>query len=179
MKKYPSEYRIAKVFLTLMCVTFFVLQSYQEMEKYFSNMTSTSTKTVKNANVRFPTIIVCLDEPFKTTKQFPKSLEEYNNISYTFDEVFDYLPNDFKVTNIATWVGMCYRLKRATVSNQNFIYFSFKIAKDIKIYFIDKGQELCFEYGLQMCNVQLETTFSKGHGNDIVVSAKKFLRVPG
>ena len=68
MKKYSSTYNIARIILSLTCVIFFVLQSYQEMDKYFSDMKSVSTKTMKDVAVPIPNIIVCLDEPFKTYK---------------------------------------------------------------------------------------------------------------
>ena len=180
MNKCPSNYQIARISLTLLCVTFFVLQTYQEMEKFFSNMTSVSTKTVKNANVRFPTIVVCLDEPFKSNKQYPKSLEDFYNITYTIEEVFYTLPDDLEVTSIATFFsGMCYLLKRAKESDINHYWLEFRIAKDIRTYFVDKGQELCLVYGLMNCNAHIEPTLSKGYGNDIVVAAKRHIRVPG
>ena len=178
MKKYLSTYNIARIVLTLTCVIFFVLQSYQETDKYFSNMTSVSTKSVKNANVRFPTIIVCLKDPFKI-KRYPKSLEEFRDITYTADEVFYNVPNSYKIKSIATiWQGMCFLLER-TKGSDPVLYMTFKITQDLKMYYVDKGKELCLIYGLAFCDVQIEETLANAHGNDIAVSAKKFIRVPG
>ena len=168
--------------LSLVCVIFFVLQSYQQMHKFFSNMTSVSTRTMKDEAVRIPNIIVCLEEPFKTNK-YPKSLEEFYNITYSADEVFYKLSDEFKVTSIATWEGMCFLMRRRNgydpKSDHTEFFMAFNITKHIKVYFVDKGQELCLKYGLVNCDVQIEAILSKGHGNDIAVSAKKILRVPG
>ena len=79
MKKYSSSFTIARVVLTLTCVIFFVLQSYQQMDKFFSNMTSVSTRKMKDVEVQIPNMIICLNEPFKSD-QYPKTLEDYYNI---------------------------------------------------------------------------------------------------
>ena len=164
--------------LSLVCVIFFVLQSYQQMHKFFSNMTSVSTRTMKDEAVRIPNIIVCLEEPYKTNK-YPKSLEDFYNITYSADEVFYKLSDDLKVMSIATWEGMCFLMKRRNGSDNTRFFLTFKMTKHIKVYYVDKGQELCLKYGLVNCDVQIEAILSKGHGNDIAVSAKKILRVPG
>ena len=178
MKKYLSSYNIARVILSLTCVIFFVLQSYQEMDKYFSDMKSVSTKTMKDVAVPIPNIIVCLDEPFKTYK-YPRSLQEFYDITYTADEVFKHVPKNFKITSIATiWQGMCFLLK-ITKRSSTEIFMTFNMTPNLKIYYVDKGKELCLIYGSNNCDIPIEATFAKGHGNDIIVSAKKFTHIPG
>ena len=135
---------------------------------------------MKDVAVPIPNIIVCLDEPFKTYK-YPRSLQEFYDITYTADEVFKHVPKNFKITSIATiWQGMCFLLKRTERSSTE-IYMTFKrrMTQDIKLYYVDKGKELCLIYGLAFCDVQIEETLANAHGNDIAVSAKKFIRVPG
>ena len=178
MKNYSSAYKIARIVLTLICVILFVLQSYQQMDKFFSNMTSVSTSTMKDVAVRIPNIVVCLEEPFKA-KKYPKSIEEFLDITYTVDEVFRNVPVDLQVASIATREGICYLLKRRQESDKTIFEISFKMTKDIKIYYVDKGQELCFIYGLFLCNVQLEASLVRGHGSDMIVTSKKFIHVPG
>ena len=133
---------------------------------------------MRGVAVRIPNIIVCLEEPFKTNK-YPKSLEEFYNITYSADEVFYNLSDELKVTSIATWEGMCFLLKRSNGSDHTRFFLTFNMTKHIKVYYVDKGQELCLKYGLVNCDVQIEAVLSKGYGNDIAVSTKKFLRVPG
>ena len=177
MKEDSSAYNIAKVTLTLTCVILFVLQSYQQMDKFFSNMTSVSTRKVKDVVVRIPNIVFCLEDPFKT-KKYPMSLQEYHNITYSAHEVFKYVPDDLKISSIATWEGICYLFRRNPHSDETIFEISFKITNNMKIYFIDRGQELCFKYGLFLCNMPLEASLSKEHGIDMIVSTKKFIHVP-
>ena len=46
-----------------------------------------STRFVTDVEMRWPKIVICLDEPFKTDK-FPMTMEEYLNTTYSLDEVF-------------------------------------------------------------------------------------------
>ena len=176
MKEYLSAYNIAKVSLTLICVILFVLQSYQQMDKFFSNRTSVSTSKVKDVVVRIPNIVICMEDPFKT-KNYPTSLQEYQNITYSAHEVFKYVPDDLKVTSIASWKGICYLLRRNPHSDVTMFDMTFKMTRNMKIYYVDRGQELCIKYVLVFCNRPLEASLSKDYGAEIVVSPKKFTHV--
>ena len=95
------------------------------------------------------------------------------------DEVFSFVPEDLEVTSIATWEGMCFLLKLAMESVQTDYHIVFKINDYIKVFFVDVDQELCLIYGLVNCDVPIKTAQTIGLGNDMVVSANKFLHVPG
>ena len=82
-----TPYNLIRLILTLLCVILFVLQSFGEMEKFFSNMTSVSIRTEEDLKVPKPTIVVCLKEPFKMGR-YPETMEEYRNLTYSFGEVF-------------------------------------------------------------------------------------------
>ena len=106
-------YLCIKCCLTSICAILFILHSYKEIGKFFSNMTSISIQTVTQVvDIQFPQIVVCLKEPFKGPK-FSESLEEFQEMTYSYDEIFGGLhPNasqGMKVTEIATFVyGRCF-----------------------------------------------------------------------
>ena len=133
---------------------------------------------MKDVEVQIPNIVICLNEPFKSD-QYPKSLEDYYNITYSADEVFAFVPKDLEVTRIATWEGMCFLLKQSKESDETDYFIVFKINENLKVYFVDIGRELCLIYGLVLCDVPIDVAQTIGRGNDMVVSVTKFLHIPG
>ena len=62
-----KTYLCIKYGLTSICAILFILHSYKEIGKFFSNMTSISIQTVTQVvDIEYnPQIVVCLKEPFK------------------------------------------------------------------------------------------------------------------
>ena len=67
-------YFALKVIITQICITLFVLQSHQEVIKYFSGLTSVSTRTEAVLDLRYPIIAICLTEPFKVMITYYRSV---------------------------------------------------------------------------------------------------------
>ena len=70
------------------CCLLFVLHSYQELDKYFRDMTSMGMRTETDKNLPFPTIVICLKNPHKKEK-YPATSEEYSNFTYSLGEIID------------------------------------------------------------------------------------------
>ena len=178
-----TPYNLTKFILILSCVTFFVLHSFGEIEKFFSNMTSVSTRTVTDLEIRMPTIVVCLKEPFKIGR-YPETMDEYRNYTYSFGEVFARVhPGEsegLEVTDIATfWYGMCFVLKVPETWHAE-LTFTFNTGfTPMNMYYVDKGQELCIIYGLHFCNVYIEKVVLARNTYETQVRVRKRVRTPG
>ena len=165
---------------------FFLLQSRKEVEKYFSNVTSSSTEYMsdKEVDIRLPRIVICLaNDPFKSAK-YPETLDEYNNLTYSQDEVIGHIGEGSNVTEIATsQYGKCFiwELPRILTHPTKDIHdrndlIGFNTTKEIRLYFIDHGQELCIIYGVVYCDVQLTNVVLDKYYHDIKIRAKKTVR---
>lgn len=64
-----KKYLIIKILITQICITVFILQSYQEVIKFFRSLTSVSIRTEAVVDLQYPTIVICLKEPFKVRKR--------------------------------------------------------------------------------------------------------------
>ena len=182
MEKYLSQYNIVKIIVTSACLIFFVLQSKQEIEKYFSNVTSFSTTimTDKEVALRFPRIVICVaDNPYKSDK-FPETLEEYTNLTYSRDEVFGTIfgsTNKSHVTELATYrYGRCYVLEISPNGDGESHLIGFKIRKNLRIFFIDYGQELCIIYSVLHCDVLLHNVVLDKYWHGVKIRSKKTIR---
>ena len=152
----PKCYLLPKVSIMATCFLLFTLQSYREVDKYFSGMTSTAVRTETNPNLPFPTIVICLKDPFKRHK-YPVTLEEYRNLTYSLGEIIDTdntIPNishGLVVEAIAThFNGMCFVLRAPEDwTYPEYVFIALKTNKTLHVYFVDKGQELCILYGSQ------------------------------
>ena len=180
MGSYLSPYNILRIIVTLACLIFFILQSRKEVDKYFSNVTSSSTEYMsdKEVDIRLPRIVICLaNSPFKSTK-YPETLDEYNNLTYSQDEVIGYITEGSNVAEIATfYYGKCFVWEISAKGNHhggNFI--GFNITKEIRLYFIDHGQEVCIIYGVVNCDVQLTNVVLEKYYHGIKIKAKKTIR---
>ena len=152
------------------------------MEKFFSNMTSISIRTVTDLKIRKPTIVVCLKEPFKIAK-YPKTMEEYYNLTYSFTEVFaDVHPGPsegLEVKDIATfWYGMCFVLEVPDTWEAE-LTLTFNTGKKVNVYYVDKGQELCIIYGSHFCNVYIQKVVLTSNTFETQVRVQKRVRTPG
>ena len=120
-------------------------------------------RTETNPKLPFPTIVICLKEPFKVEK-YPVTPEEYHNLTYPLEEVIDMsnsIPNisqGLVAEEMATFYdGMCYVLKvPQDFSYPNLVFISLKTDKLLHVYFIDEGQELCMLYSSQ-CGKNVRT----------------------
>ena len=144
-------------FLAMACVLLFILQSYQEMDKYFRRITSIAIKTEAIEDLQYPSILVCLYEPFKSIK-YPETVEEFNNLTYSIGEIinldtlFPSVMDGMEVTEVATyWYGKCYLLQMPQEwSYTKWTGIQMRIGKEIEVHFIENGQESCVINGY--CN---------------------------
>ena len=149
------------------------------MEKYFSHVTSISTQFMseKEVDIRLPQIVICLaNDPFKSEK-YPVTLDEYNNLTYSQDEVIGFIGEGIYVTEITTfYYGKCFVLEIPQKDNNDRELIGLNITKEIRLYFIDHGQELCIIYGVVYCDVQLHNVVLDKYYHDIKIRAKKTIR---
>lgn len=151
-----NGYLLRKVSIMVTCCLLFIWQSYQEVDKYFRGITSIATRTERNDNLQFPSIVICLKDPFKMDT-YAVTLEEYRNWTYSLEEIIDLdstMPNRSQglvVEEIATYYeGMCFVVMppRNRTYPEN-IFIGLKTNNPLNVYFVDKGQELCILYGSQ------------------------------
>ena len=171
-----TPFNIARVIVTFACLILFFLQSRRVIGKYFSNMTSTSTRYIsaKEADIRFPRIAVCAKESFKSDK-FPETLDEYLNFTYSQNELIGgfYFDDDYKVTEIATiYYGRCYILESPRART----IVALNVTKEVLVYFIDHGQELCIINSIKTCDVQIQSIVVNNFYHDSKVEANKLVR---
>ena len=145
------------------CCLLFTLQSYRELDKYFRAMTSVAIHTEVNKNLPFPTVVICLKEPFKMDK-YPVTPEEYRNFTYSLEEIIDTdrsspnISQGLAVEEIATFYdGMCFVVKiPEDWTYPKLVFIALKTHKILHVYFVDKGQELCILYASQ-CDKNVRT----------------------
>ena len=133
------------------CVILFILQSYKEIDKFFKGMTSVSTRTEEDHYLPHPDIVVCMKEGFKEGN-YPRTLEEYINLTYSSDEIINNkvrISDAINITEIATFnQGRCVLINIPKhFSHSQWLHIS--IHKSSKVYVVGKGQELCiilYEY---------------------------------
>ena len=171
-----SPLNIARVIVTLACLMLFFLQSRKEIEKFFSNMTSTSTRYMsgKEADIRLPRIAICAAESFKSDK-FPETLDEYLKLTYSQDELIGTYFNGkiVQATEIATiYYGRCYVLKTPL----NRFVVGLNVTKEVIAYFIDHGQELCIINSIKTCDVQIQSIVLDNFYHDSKIQANKLVR---
>ena len=186
----PSKYgtkitlfNLATFIVTLSCVIFFVLQSSGEMEKFFSDMTSVSTRTLPYSKIRNPTIVVCLKEPFKTGN-YPETMDEYRNQTYSFGEVFAGVhPGDSEglwvVPTATFWYGMCFVLKVPETWHKELTLTFNTGFIPMNMYYVDTGQELCIIFGMHFCNVFIHKVVLASNTFETHVRVRKRVRTPG
>ena len=173
----------AKASLTAVCILLFVLQSYRELGKYFSRMTSVAIKTEAVEDLRYPSIVICLEEPFKSAR-YPKTLEEFSNVTYSADEIIfphDYWPTveeGLELSEIATFrFGKCYLWEVAkNWTYSRWIGMKLRSRKRVQMHFLEKGQHLCITYGY--CNEQYDSITLEKDFYEVYISATKNVRPP-
>ena len=176
MMKYKSSFSIAKLIITVGCLVFFVLQSHKEMKKFLSNVTSVSTQPHRrDVKIRMPRMVLCLDEPFKSDK-YPDTAEEYYQSIYSKDEIIGniFFPSGVQVTELTTfYYGSCYML--TIPEESSWIIISLNLAKDVILYLVDHGQELCIINHVAFCDVPIQGMVLKQFFHDILIRARKML----
>ncbi len=73
--------------LFVVCLLLFLMQSYREIHKYFTNLTSTSLRTHREYNVTFPILVVCNRRAFRTD-DYILTFDDYAAAVFTYDETF-------------------------------------------------------------------------------------------
>ena len=132
-----------------------IYQTTGEFKNYGSNLASTATWTEEDANPNYPTVVVCLKRPFKT-KSFALTAQEFENATYTFDEVFypqTLSPsNKIVVTTLFTrYLGRCFSLAiDPSVTHETFVSFKLRDPRNTEVFMVSKHQEVCVLFGL--CN---------------------------
>ena len=190
--KYLTPFVIARVFATIACLIFFVLQSQKEMTKYFSKITSASIQAKTNIDVRLPKIVICSQDSFKSDK-FPKTVEEYINITYSKKEVIGTggvemkslgmkLMDGVNVTEMATFMyGMCFVLEipedynnklQHNKDTQLHVNIPLNTTKEMYAYFVDHGQEACLENTVPNCDVPQGITV-RDYNTRVIIRATK------
>ena len=145
-------------------------------------MTSISIQGVTRVvDIQIPQIVVCLKEPFKGTK-FSQSLEEFREMTYSYGEIFGGLhPNGsrgMKVKEIATFVyGRCFVFEMPENWKEGAL-IGFNTTKQVKVYLVDKGQELCVVNSLVWCDVQIEAIVLREFFHESKTKVKKIIREP-
>ena len=150
-------YFLLKIAIMATCCILFVLQSYQEIAKYFMGMTSVASYVENNDKLQFPTVVICLREPFKMDR-YALDLEEYRNSTYSLTDIID---NDRSIPNtsqglsvkvIATYYeGNCFVLRPPDnfTYQQRIMFIGLKTNQTLHVYFVDRGQETCILYASQ------------------------------
>ena len=177
MGTHLSPFNIGRVLVTFACLILFFLQSRRVIEKFFSNMTSTSTRYMsgKEADIRLPRIAICAKESFKSDK-FPETLDEYLNLTYSQDELIGGIMDEEdynKVTEIATiFYGRCYVLEMP----RSRTIIGLNTTKEVLVYFIDQGQELCIINSMKTCDEQIQSIVVNNFYHDSKIAANKLVR---
>ena len=162
------------------CVILFILQSYQEIDKFFKGVTSVSTRTDDDGYLPHPDIVVCMKEGFKEGK-FPRTLEEYVNLTYSSDEIVNssvWTSDAIKVIELATLSqGRCVLLNIPKhVTHSEWLHVSNN--KSSLVYLVGKGQELCIIY--EYCkNPPVMVELTNAYITAIRIRAKKKVQSAG
>ena len=137
-----------RVTIATVCVILFILQSYQEVDKYFKRMTSVAVRIEEHNEVPYPSILVCPKEGFKEGV-FSTTIDEYLNRTYSSDEIIENVsPYDLvKVTEIATFGrGRCVFLEVPENLGHSTWDLHVSVHVPSSAYIVERGQEMCVMY---------------------------------
>ena len=148
-----NVFNVIRVAIATVCVILFIMQSYQEVDKYLSKITSVATRKEVIDDIPFPRIVVCPIDAFKEGS-FPKTTEDYVNATYSSDEIIEHITiydtyhsEKIKTTEIATFGnGRCVLLEMPENlghSNWN-LHMSMHVPSSL--YIVGRGQEMCLKY---------------------------------
>ena len=169
-------YKALKVALILVFGSIFMVQAYNEINKYFKEITSVTIRTEDSHSIQdeqHPGIVICMKKPFKREASVT-TLGEYNETTYSINEIIDKdsLHADLNVTEIATWYyGRCALLKAPEDAPNDYnIEVTLNTTEEVVLHFIDKGQELCMIYG--RCDEFVSTATVRSNVSIVVVRVK-------
>ena len=145
---------LIRVAIATVCVILFIMQSYQEVDKFLSRITSVATRKEVINDIPFPRIVVCPIDAFKEGS-FPQTTEEYINQTYSSDEIIEHISiydgdHSEKIENfteIATFgFGRCVLLEMSeNLRHSNWdLHMSMHVPSSL--YIVERGQELCLKY---------------------------------
>ncbi len=113
----PSKALLLRGALGLGCLALFLAQSYREVLKYTSGLTSTAISTYVDEGMVFPDAVVCARNSYKR-QGLVTGFEQFVANTYSMSEVFGgengtfFPPDSFNATEIHTYFfGRCYLLK--------------------------------------------------------------------
>ena len=146
--------RSLKAGICAACIILFVIQSYREVDKYLSQMTSVAIATEVHNDVLYPNIVVCPRVGFKEAA-FPKTTDEFVNLTYSPNEIIEYVIEkrdnhyvEINMTEIATIThGMCVFLEIPDNLAHSNWGLELSTYVSTQIYLVERGQELCIAYG--------------------------------
>ena len=177
-------FNILRITIAAVCVILFILQSYQEVEKFFKGMTSMAVRKEVQNDVPHPSIVVCPKEWFKEGV-FPMTTEEYLNLTYSLDQIVEYIaPIDdiyepIKTTEIATFGnGRCVLLEVPENLGHSNWTLSVSMHVPSLVYIVEKGQELCVVY-LSCTSPPVVVDLEDSYCSLIKINAVKKIRSDG
>lgn len=114
----PTASKILQVVVFAVCLTLFAAQSYREIAKYFTKLTSTAIRTDNDLRPRHPAVCVCHKVPFKEDRLIINR-SEYEERSWSLNETFKlelFQPSlnasKFEIDEIRTlWTGTCFLIR--------------------------------------------------------------------
>ncbi len=146
-----------RVALFLLCLGLFLLQSYQEMLKYASGVTSTAISTFIDNNVSYPIMAVCASKVYREVGRIT-TMERYLEMTYTAEEIvmLDKLEPGREYFNISSWYtyhyGLCVLLRpHETIHYTDWVKIRAKLK--VKVFLLAEHQELCLV--MADCNREL------------------------
>ena len=170
---------VVRFIITVVCLGLFFAQSFKEMQKYASGLTSSAIFTYQDENLTYPDIVLCHKEGFKTNN-FDDSVESYINNTYYYDEIVksgSHRPRDaFNVTEFYTYIyGRCYLLE----PNPKYKYVDWMMLHLLNpskttMYIINKGQEICLIIG--ECNNKYQVIDTEYDAFSVYMTARKEVR---
>jgi hypothetical protein len=169
--------KVTYLLLFVVCLTFFCLQSFQELEKFASGLTSTAISTYTDDNLGYPYIAVCSRKSFKKN-QFVSTAEMFDNNTYNYDEIMNpelsdsnkYVKINLVSTVRTTYRGRCYLFK-ADAKHSSWIAFKVRNPKQVVVDLLSKSQELCVI--MDECNVEYPGINPTQDETAVSITAKK------
>lgn len=141
----------------LVCTGLFAGQSYKEIMKFFTKLTSTAIRTYREDSLVHPDIVVCHDKPFDSDKQIITK-EEFERHSKTAEDTFfldGFMPplntSLVSVESVYTiWVGRCFLVRIApSVDFSQWIGLAIRNMSGVHISLLSRHQEVCVK--ISMC----------------------------
>jgi hypothetical protein len=83
----PTKTYVVKIILVAVCLALFVAQSYRELAKYATGLTSTAIYTENDDDPGYPTIVFCGVDAYKQA-DFIDTIEKYEENTQSYEDIF-------------------------------------------------------------------------------------------